>query len=583
MAILSEPRNGGEAPATKGHYANGSPENALAGIVGTAFRSRTLRVVMLGAGWASVSGIQFTHDITTKMKDVELDIYEKNAGIGGAWYENRYPGCACDVPAHTYQFSWEPNPYWTKFYAPAPEICAYLNKVVDKHDLRKHMHFRHRAIHAEWQERSATWQLKFEVTDAAGQTSYLDRECDVLVSGVGTLNNWKYPDIEGLSQFKGSLMHTATWDDSVDLKGKTVAVIGNGASAVQLVPALQPVTGKIYNYVRTASWMLPHLFSDGAVQKDYSAELQARFESDPHFYFEYRRELEQNMARGFEGLWRGTQAQADLRRATTLHMEKMIADARILHFLTPEFEIGCRRFTPGDHYLHALQQDNVHMLTDHITRVTETGISDTTGVTRDVDAIVCATGFETSYEPRFPILGRNGYSLAEDWGKDKTTESYMGAMVARLPNFFVFNPPICPVIGSAFPGIEAASSYMIRVMERLQHDSIRSLSVKSEAQAGFNEWAQSRMAEMVFTGNCKSWYKNSKGKVFIPWPGTIAHYIQCIDTIRWEDFHFVWANPGNKYSSFGNGVPLGGVAPEVPPWLTKPETVAAKVGAKGAQ
>lgn len=175
----------------------------------------------------------------------------------------------------------------------------------------------------------------------------------------------------------------------------------------------------------------------------------------------------------------------------------------------------------------------------------------------------------------------------------------------------VFNPPICPVIGSAFPGIEAASSYMIRVLQRLQCDSIRSLSVKIEAQNEFNEWAQSRMTEMAFTGNCKSWCefplaliflptlsfdfehvntdlgfnaitdKNSKGKVFIPWPGTIAHYIQCIDTIRWEDFDFVWANAANKYSSFGNGVPIEGVAPEVPPWLTKPDIETLKIEKNG--
>lgn len=142
------------------------------------------------------------------------------------------------------------------------------------------------------------------------------------------------------------------------------------------------------------------------------------------------------MAMGFEALWRGTQAHSDLRKRTIQHMQKVILDPQILEFLTPAFEIGCRRFTPGDHYLGALQQDNVQMITNHITHVTETGICDETGVTHRVDAIVCATGFETSYEPRFPILGRNGYSLAENWGIDKTTESYMGAMVARFPNFF---------------------------------------------------------------------------------------------------------------------------------------------------
>ncbi|KAK5047677.1 hypothetical protein LTR84_006342 [Exophiala bonariae] len=533
-------------------------------ITGTAHRLRNLKIIMLGAG---VSGIQLAYDVATKTKDIELEIYEKNANLGGTWYENRYPGCACDVPAHTYQYSWEPNPRWTKFYAPAPEICAYLNKVVENHDLRKYMHFRHRAINAEWQEKSATWRVRFEVTNESGLLEYFDRESDVVVMGVGTLNNWKFPEVEGLSQFKGSLMHTATWDDSVDLKGKTVAVIGNGASAVQLVPALQPVAGKIYNYVRTASWMLPHLFSDGVVQKDYPLELQLRFENDPQFYYEYRRQLEKNMASGFAALWRGTQAQADLRQGTIQHMQKMIQDPQTLDFLTPDFEIGCRRFTPGDHYLHALQQDNVQMITDHITQVTERGVCDNAGVIRDVDAIICATGFETSYEPRFPITGRNGYSLAENWGIDKTSESYMGAMVAGFPNFFGDYTSV-KLFGSrsAFPGIQATSSYILRVINRLQHDSIRSLSVKDECQSEFNEWVQSRMVEMVFSGN----YKNSKGKVFIPWPGTIAHYVQCTEMIRWEDFDFTWADPSNKYSSFGNGVPLDGIAPECPPWLTNP-------------
>ena len=194
--------------------------------------------------------------------------------------------CACDVPAHTYQFSWAPNTRWSKFYAPAPEILAYLQDVVEKHALRKYMHFRHRAVGADWQEESSTWKVRFEVSDSDGkvQDTFV-RECDVLVQGIGTLNSWKWPNVEGLQDYRGTLMHTANWDDSIDLRGKTIAIIGNGASAVQCVPALQPgefqlepfevvtdncspVAGKILNYVRTASWQLPHLFSDGDVQKD---------------------------------------------------------------------------------------------------------------------------------------------------------------------------------------------------------------------------------------------------------------------------------------------------------------------------
>lgn len=161
-----------------------------------------------------------------------------------------------------------------------------------------------------------------------------------------------------------------------------------------------------------------------------------RFEEEPNFYYEYRRELEKTLASSFAALWSGSAAQADLRRITLQHMQKLIKNPRILKALTPDFEIGCRRFTPGDHYLHALDQENTDMITDHIVRATENGIEDASGAIHNVDAIICATGFDASYEPRFPVIGRNGYSLSENWGIDKTTESYMGALVARFPNFF---------------------------------------------------------------------------------------------------------------------------------------------------
>lgn len=144
------------------------------------------------------------------------------------------------MPAHTYQFSWAPNPHWSKYYAPAPEILAYLNTVVDQHDLRKYMHFNHRAVGARWQEDTATWLVDVKKTDAQGQTEVITRECDVFIQGTGVLNNWAWPDIEGLHTFKGQLLHTASWDASADLRGKTIGVIGNAASAVQCVAALQP-------------------------------------------------------------------------------------------------------------------------------------------------------------------------------------------------------------------------------------------------------------------------------------------------------------------------------------------------------
>ncbi|KAL2202390.1 monooxygenase [Sarocladium strictum] len=531
---------------------------------GTAFQRKHLRVIMLGAG---ISGIQFAHDVETRMSNIELDIYDKNAELGGTWFENRYPGCACDIPAHTYHYSWAPNPRWTKFYAPAPEIRQYLNNVVDAHGLRKYMHFKHRATSAHWLESSSTWRVSFEVTDSDGNITAMTRESDVLVMGVGTLNNWKYPDIPGVTKFQGQLMHTANWDESVDLANKRIAVIGNGASAVQCVAAVQPGASKLVNYMRTASWMIPHLFSDGAVQKDYSREDWEEFEKNPEGYLAYRLQLEKTLGGGFKALYSGSNAQKGLEATTMRHMKNMIADTRLLNILTPKFEVGCRRFTPGDHYLHALQQDNTSVISDSIIAITERGIMDASGTVTEFDIIVCATGFDVTFEPRLEVIGQGGYSLSENWGKDKPTESYMGAVVARFPNMCVFTPPITPVIGSAFPGIEATSDYISRLLDRLQTDNLDSLVVKETAQSQFNKWAQEQLQKMAFAGSCKSWYKNSAGKVFVPWPGTIYHFLQATSLVRWEDFDFKWSDPANKYASFGNGITKEGFAFESPPWL----------------
>lgn len=256
-----------------------------------------------------------------------------------------------------------------------------------------------------------------------------------------------------------------------------------------------------------------------------SEEFRARLRDDPSFYLQYRKELEATLAGGFEALWRGTPALEKITEITTEHMKKHIKDPDVLAAMMPSFELGCRRFTPGDHYLHALAQDNVKLIWEHIDHVTDSEIVLKSGLKRKVDVIICASGFETSYEPRFPIVGRDGYSLAENWGKDKQCESYMGATVAQLPNFFsesksqssagrlahgdtiAFMPPICPVIGSAVPGIQATSSYILRVIDRIQHDSLKSVCVKEKAQKEFNEWAQSRFPTMVFTGSCQSWCK----------------------------------------------------------------------------
>ncbi|KAJ5544974.1 hypothetical protein N7535_006639 [Penicillium sp. DV-2018c] len=536
-------------------------------LIPSAFLARPLKIVVIGAG---ISGIQFAHDATASLSGLDLEIYDRNPGLGGTWYENRYPGCTCDVPSHTYQFNWAPNPSWSALYPPASEILKYLENVADKHNLRRFMAFNTECISARWDESNSKWEIVLRNVASNEQKLV---SADVFVYAVGRLNNYKFPTLPGQDVFRGKQVHTANWPIDLNVKDKRIIVIGNGASAVQCVAALQPVASKIINIARGPTWILPHVFSeDGAVQRQYSTEQKKALQSCPTQYYDFCLTLQKKLAAGFPGLWKGTKPQARFTTLAQSFMESKIADPDLLNALLPEFEAGCRRFTPGAHYLDALQQPNAAYVQDSINKLTEDSLITESGNKYECDIIVYATGFEP-YQPRFPVIGSAGRSLMAEWDKEGPCESYMAAMVAGFPNFFVFNPPICPVNGSAIPGIERASDYMMRVLHRLQTDRLRSVSVKAQAQTAFNQWVQSRMPHMVWSGPCNSWYKNAKGKVIVPWPGTVLHYYAATEIVRWEDFELNYENPDDKYGSFGNGVTADGFVPNKFPWLHPPPTV----------
>ncbi|CAP97906.1 Pc22g06180 [Penicillium rubens Wisconsin 54-1255] len=503
-------------------------------LIPSAFVARPLKIVVIGAG---ISGIQFAHDATTSLSGVDLEIYDRNPSLGGTWYENRYPGCTCDVPSHTYQFNWAPNPSWSSLYPPAPEIHKYLEDVVDRHNLRRFMTFNTQCILAEWNEVSSKWKIVLRDVVTSEERSIF---ADVFVYAVGRLNNYKSPKIAGQKTFRGVQVHTANWPADMTVKDKRVIVIGNGASAIQRG---SQVASQIINIARGPTWILPHVSAeDGTVQREYSTEQKQALQTCPMRYYNFCISLEQRLAASFTGLWRGTKSQANFTSLAHSFMKSKISSPDLLDALVPEFEAGCRRFTPGGHYLDALQKPNAALITE-------------SGGEYECDILVYATGFEP-YQPRFPVTGRAGRSLSEEWDREGPCESYMAAMVAEFPNLFVFNPPICPVNGSAIPGIQRASDYMIRVLSRLQTDRLRSVSVTQCAQRAFNQWVQSRMPHMVWSGPCKSWYKNDNGKVIVPWPGTVLHYYAATEIVRWEDFDLVYENPDEKYASFGNGNPI---------------------------
>ncbi|KAJ5380348.1 uncharacterized protein N7496_002776 [Penicillium cataractarum] len=402
----------------------------LTDIVPSAFIPKPLTVVVVGTG---VSGIQFAHDVTASLKDVDLQIFDRNPCLGGTWYLNNYPGCTCDVPSHTYQFSWAPNPLWSSLYPPAREIHQYLEDVVDKHNLRRFMTFNTECVSANWDEKSSKWEIVFRNVQSTFERTIW---ADIFVYAVGRLNNYKVPRIPGQDKFQGKQVHTANWPSRMNVKKKRVIVIGNGASSVQCTAALQPVVSKVINIARGPTWIVPHVFSDdGAVQRHYSSEQKNALQLSPPKYYDFRIGLEKKLAAGFPGLWKGTRSQARFTSLSESFMKSKIADQKLLDALLPDFEAGCRRFTPGGPYLDALQQPNAEYLRDSISELTSEGLITSSGRNIECDIIVYATGFEP-YQPRFPVIGRAGQSLSKAWDREGPCESYMAAMVAGFPNFF---------------------------------------------------------------------------------------------------------------------------------------------------
>lgn len=275
------------------------PSNEFSGGVGVtadpsqyAFKARRLRVVCIGAGFSGLNlAYKLKHDWTFGLEDFTL--YEKNEEVGGTWLENVYPGVACDVPAHSYVFPFEPNPSWSKCYAGGDEIKQYIIDTVDKHGLRENIVFNTRLTKSIWNEERGKWGLELKQNG----TTVIQDEADILINASGILNRWEMPSIHGLDQFSGRVMHTAGWDKSYDWTGKKIAVIGNGSSGIQIVPTLQPKAAKIVNYIRHPTWVSANLCPD--ITKDrmgtnfkYSEEEKTQFKTNPGAFLAERKRIE---------------------------------------------------------------------------------------------------------------------------------------------------------------------------------------------------------------------------------------------------------------------------------------------------
>lgn len=311
---FSEDETSDPVHKTNGHLANGTSRSVKEQykILETPSRAnRRLKVITIGAG---ASALNFAHEVSISDLDIDLVCYEKNPEIGGTWFENKYPGCACDIPSVNYQLSWAPG-VWSSYYSTAPEILAYFKKVADDYGLRRYIRLSHKIVEAKWDEQSQEWLVKVEEIQTG---RVFDDRCNVLINASGVLNKWKWPAIKGRETFKGHMLHSANWDDSVELKGKKVAVIGGGSSAVQIVPNIQPIVGSMKCFIRSTSWVTAG-FGQRFAGKDgknfqYSDKQKAIFKDDPVKYLRYRKNIESELNVRFKFILNGSSEQAAARK-----------------------------------------------------------------------------------------------------------------------------------------------------------------------------------------------------------------------------------------------------------------------------
>ncbi|EFW98457.1 steroid monooxygenase-like protein [Grosmannia clavigera kw1407] len=530
--------------------------------------ARPIRIITIGAG---ASGLNVARNVKEHMQNVELQIYEKDGAVGGTWLENSYPGCACDIPSHNYQYSWEPNPTWTDYYASQPEILAYFTRAAEKHGLLPYVRFGQRVTEAVWHEDEGLW--RFQIEDVATGTQHADYG-HFFINASGYLNNWKWPAIDGLHSFGGTLLHSAAWDDQIDLHDKTVAVIGYGSSGIQVVTALQPVVKHLTTFIRGPTWITAGFGSKyaapGGLNFAFSDEQKQHFASDPAAYLAYRKGVEHELSSRFRMLHADTPEQAaavafsraDMRRRLGVSDETSAAatavnprNKALADFLIPDFPVGCRRPSPGNGYLEALSADNVRVITGtEIVRVEPDGlVMAGSGEKVAVDVIVCATGFDLSFRPRFPIVGRGGVDLSDAWAERPT--AYLSMTPADMPNYFMFLGPNAPVgHGSAIPIIEHLTKYMLRMVHKAQTEGYRAFCPRPAAIDEFVQHADAFLPRTAWAGKCRSWFKNGResGPVTGLHPGSRLHWFHLLREPRYEDWDWTSCSP-NRWAYLGNG------------------------------
>ena len=484
-------------------------------------------VVIVGAGFGGIgAAIQLN-----RLGYDNITIVERESDLGGTWHVNRYPGLTVDIPSTTYSYWFEPNPYWSRLFAPGAELKRYAEHVADKYDVRRYMRFNTTVEGARWDEEAQAWRIAL----AGGETL----SAQFLIAATGFLCQPKTPDIPGVETFSGRILHTADWDDSYKYKGRHLAVIGTGSTGVQVIPELAKEAAELTVYQRTPIWVMPKL------DVGFPPVVQRLFARVPilqrlvRWVTDNATEFMMVIAMWkFVYFKRVNKAAADLSK---LHRLLSVRNRELGRKLNPDYDFGCKRPTMSNSYYRAFTKPHVHLETNGIERIEPDGIVACDGTKRFVDTLVLATGYDVwdANLPAIEVIGREGRDLGK-WWRETRFQAYQGVTVPYFPNFLTLASPYAWLGLSWFNTVEYQMRHMDRLFGELQRRGARTFEVTESANARFLDRMTDLLGKSVFyAGNCltsRSYWFNHSGEAPLFRPTSVRHAVKEQDRFPLSDY-----------------------------------------------
>ncbi|MFF2087158.1 flavin-containing monooxygenase [Nocardia sp. NPDC058176] len=475
-------------------------------------------VVVIGAG---ISGICAAIKLAEAGVD-DVVLVDKAETFGGTWRANTYPGCACDVPSGLYSFSFAPNSEWSRLFATQPEILDYVDRIAREHGLAERTRFGVEVTGAHWDDDARLWRL---VTSEGELTARF------VVSAAGPWNEPRFPDIPGLAEFPGEVFHSARWNHDYDLRGKRVAVVGTGASAVQFVPEIQREVAALHLFQRTAQWVLPKL--DHPVP-GIEKRVMRRFP----FAHKALRSVEYALMEGLGVAFRNPRPlMQTVQKVGSAYLRAVVRDPELRAKLTPDYLLGCKRILFSNSYLQSLTKPNVEV---HATAVSEfrgNTVVGADGSTAQVDAVILGTGFHILDTPLADIVrGADGRTMAQHW--QGSPEAYLGTVTTGFPNAFtVLGPSLGTGHSSAFAILEAQVAYLVSAIASARREGWAVLDVRPQVQADYVDQVQDALAGTVYNaGGCQSYYLDANGRNSFSWPWSTGELTRRVSAFDAADF-----------------------------------------------